>query len=260
MLRFDSYAALPGLQAAAETYENEFRWGPTGMGLLTNGWIASGAVDLGNTPTYELRPGLLLGKVTATGQWSNYVATNTDGSQVAAGVLIAGMRMQDFQGVNQQKFYAILVGGPVQAGKLLNLDYMARQQMANGFRFDDDLPGQGYFGFRTFISKAASFTAAVADNNTMFDNLGATGSIVATLPPIQAGLRFGFRCLVAQTIVVTSNEGSNIVIDTSLTASTATLAGRIGTSAHFYVPANLATPKWVIEYTGAQGGANETIL
>jgi hypothetical protein len=257
MLRFDSYAAVPGLSVAAETVENEFHWGQSGIALYVVGYISSGTVDVGNSPTSELRPGLVVGIQTSTGQWSNYAAGNTDGTEVARGIIIAGLRMTDFQNVAQAKFYAICVGGPVQAAKCFGLDNQARQQMATAFRFDDDYAGAAWFDYKRQITKTTSFTVAASDNNTLFDNTGASGSIVPTLPPIANGLRFGFRCIAAQTIVITSAEGSNIVIDNNASASTATLAARIGTACRIFT--NPAATKWIVEYCGSQGGANETI-
>ena len=113
---------FPGLTTSRETYEAEFRWGSQYQGVFANAVISGAARDSGNSPTYELRPGLLLGQVLSTGKYKEYSPTSTDGSEVAAGVLIEGLRTQSFEGTDSDRFYAILVGGPVQASKIINLD------------------------------------------------------------------------------------------------------------------------------------------
>ena len=71
MLMTDSYGIVPGLTTSRETYEAEFRWGQAGLGVFTNALISGSTIDSGNTPTYELRPGLLLGQQISTGKWVN---------------------------------------------------------------------------------------------------------------------------------------------------------------------------------------------
>ncbi len=257
MLRFDAYADIPGLQAVAETYESEFRWGATGLGILAIGYINPNTVDSGNTPTYELRPGLLLGRQFATNQFTNYTPGATDGSEVATAILITALRMQDFQGVNQPKFYGVLVGGPVQASKILGLDGQARGQMSAHFQFDDDYPGAFYVPWKRQITKTAAYTILPSDNGTIFDNTGAGGSVAITLPPIANGYVFGFRVIAAQTIVITSAEGGNIVLDNNASGNTATIAGRIGSGAVVY--SNPGGTKWLVANYGSQGGANQLI-
>ena len=122
MLLTDSYGIVPGLTTSRETYENEFRWGSQFQGVFANGLIDGAARDSGNTPTHVLRPGLLLGQVTSTGKYTDYDPTATDGSEVASAVLIESLRVQDFDGTDKDRFYAVLVGGPVQKSKLLLFD------------------------------------------------------------------------------------------------------------------------------------------
>src|SRR5262245_44487891 len=106
MFRTDVWGAVPGIGAAVETYEAAFRWGQDPLGVITGGLIAAATIDSGNSPTTEIRPGLVLGQKTATGEWTNYSPTATDGSEVAAGVNLTGIRMSDIiTGVAQQRFY-----------------------------------------------------------------------------------------------------------------------------------------------------------
>ncbi len=259
MLLNDTYGMAPGLTTARETYENEFRWGSQFQGVITNALISGAARDNGNTPTYELRPGLLLGQILATGLYTNYSPTATDGSEVASAVLMEGFRAQDFDSNNKNIFYGVLVGGPVQASKILNLDLMARQQM-DKFIFDDSLgigalPGYHWFPWKRFQTKTANYTVVASDNLTLFNTLGAGTAVTFTLPAIANGYCFGFSAQAAQNLLVTSAEGSNIIGFNSLTASTVAFqTGSAIIGGQFIVYSNPAGTKWIVETASA--GAN----
>ena len=249
MLMNDTYGIVPGITTSRETYENEFRWGNAYQGVFANGLISGAARDSGNSPTTELRAGLLLGQITASGKYTNYSPTATDGSEVAAGILIEGLRVTDFENNNVDRFYAVLVGGPVQATKVLNLDLMARQQMSK-FMFDDigNLQGNNHFPFKKFANKTANYSIVAADNFTMFDNAGASGTVVLTLPAIANGYCFGLRAEAAQVLRFTSNEGSN-VIGTSATQNSVSVTAIGGV---IVVYSNPAGTKWIVEQHGTQ--------
>lgn len=249
MLMSDVYGLPPGLTTARETYESEFRWGSQYQGVFAGALISGAARDSGNSPTYELRPGLLLGQITATGLYTNYDPTATDGSEVAAAVLMEGIRVQDFEGNNANRFYVVLVGGPVKASKILNLDLHARQQM-DKFIFDDidNVQGNHWFPWKKFKTKTADYTIVAADNFTMFDNTGASGTVVLTLPAIANGYLFGLRCQAAQVLRFTSNEGSN-VIGTSATNSSVSVTAIGGV---IWIYSNPAGDKWIVEQHGTQ--------
>lgn len=249
MLMTDTYGIVPGLTTSRETYEAEFRWGSQWQGVFANGLIDGSTVDSGNTPTYELRPGLLLGQVISTGKYKQYNPVATDGSEVASALLIEALRMQDFNGNNVDRFYAVLVGGPVQASKILGLDLQARQQM-DKFSFDDigGIPGNHWFPWKRQINKTANYSIVAADNFTLFDNTGATGEVDLTLPAIANGYFFALRAQVAQTFKFISNEGTNVV-GTSATNSTASVAAIGGV---IYIYSNPAGTKWIVEQHGTQ--------
>mgnify|MGYP001568296698 CR=1 FL=1 len=249
MLLNDSYGMAPGLTTARETYENEFRWGSQYQGVIVNGIISGAARDSGNSPTYELRPGLLLGQILSDGKYTQYSPTATDGSEVASAILMEGFRVQDFEGNNQDKMYGVLVGGPVKANKVLNLDLQARQQM-DKFMFDDigNLIGNHWFPFKRFQNKIANYSIVAADNLTMFDNASASGTVVLTLPAIANGYLFGLRAEAAQVYRFTSNEGSN-VIGTTATQSSVSVAAIGGV---IWVYTNPAGTKWIVEQHGTQ--------
>ena len=249
MLMTDSYGMVPGLTSSRETYEAEFRWGSQFQGVFSGALISGAARDVGNSPTYELRPGLLLGQQTSTGKYLQYDPEATDGTEVASGVLIEALRVQTFEGTDQDRFYGVLVGGPVQAAKLLNLDNMARQQM-DKFIFDDigNIQGHHWFPFKRFQTKTANYTIVGSDNYTMFDNTGASGTVVLTLPAIANGYFFGLRAQAAQVLRFTSNEGANVV-GTSATNSSVSVTAIGGV---IYIYSNPAGDKWIVEQHGTQ--------
>src|SRR5579872_3036802 len=143
------FGNLPGMGNVVETFEQAYAWGPYPR-YFAPAYIASTAADPTNTPTWELRPGLLMGKITASGQWVNYNPTANDGSGAALGVLVQGLRMQDINtGNNVAKYFAIMVSGGVQASKLIGLDNMARETMRN-FIFDDTFNSNSWFDWLRF--------------------------------------------------------------------------------------------------------------
>lgn len=254
MLLNDSYAMVPGLTTSRETYESEFRWGSQYQGVFANGLIDGNSVDTGNTGnTATLRAGLLLGQVISTGKYKQYSPTATDGSEVACAVLLEGLRMTDYTGTAVDRFYAVLVGGPLQASKLIGLDLQARQQMSNRFIFDDifQLPGNHWFPYKRVQTKTAAYTIVGNDNFSRFVNRGAAGAVALTLPAIANGYCFELYCEVAQTFSFTSNEGSNIVGNGNASGSTisvATIGGGIR------VVSNPAGDKW--HATNISAGSN----
>lgn len=256
MFMTDAYGLPPGMTTARETYESQFQWGSQYQAVFSNALIDANTVDSGNSPTYELRPGLLLGQIISTGKYKNYSPSATDGSEVASAILLEGIRMQDFEGTARDRFYAVLVGGPVRASKILNLDLQARAQM-DKFFFDDifHMQGNHYFPWKRFQSKTADYTVVANDNFSLFDNVGAGGAVNFTLPSIANGYLFGFRGQADQTITVTSAEGNNMVAFNDVSASSvafSTSGEKIG--GMFVVFSNPAANKWIVQNVSA--GAN----
>lgn len=253
MLMTDSYGIVPGITTSRETYENEFRWGSQFQGVFSNALISGSAIDVGNSPTFELRPGLVLGQQLSTGKYLQYDPTATDGTEVASAVLIEGLRMLDFSNTATDRFYAVLVGGPVQAAKLIGFDLMARQQM-DKFFFDDifNMVGNHWFPHKRFATKTANYTITNYDNFTHFDNTGAGGAVTLTLPAIANGYQFELRCTVAQTFAFTSLEGTNIVGTNNASGSTVSVA-TIGGGIRVF--SNPAATKWFVENTSAGSNA-----
>lgn len=250
---------LPGMGTEVEEFQSAFTWGPPWAQYYTPALFSSACVDSNNTPTTTLRMGLVLGQITATGLWTNYSATATDGSDVARGVLPFGMNMENLLTLQtQQKFAPVMVGGLLKGSKLIGLDNMAREQLRARFTFDDNLPGLAWFPFKRFVSKtqaASPYQVLSTDNSTLFDNTGATGAVTFTLPALANGYFFGFRVVADQTITVASSEGTNMVAFNNASASSVAFStGGAKIGGMFWVYTNPAATKWVVENHSA--GAN----
>lgn len=253
MIRSDLFGMQPGFTSASETYESEFSWGRASNRLITGGNLSGAARDSGNTPTTILRPGLLLGRISASGKLTNYSPTATDGSNYVEAVLMSSFRMQDLDASNIDRLVWILVGGPVQASKLINLDHVARSQMRGRFTFDDDFANtRGYQDFHRETAKTADYTVVAADAGTLFTTTGAAGAVNFTLPALAAGLGpFGFLNTVDQNLTVTSAAGDDIVTDGDAAADSvafSTASHKIGGFVKFWV--NAAGTKWYMESLG----------
>jgi len=244
----DGFGTIPGVGSEIDTFVNAFTWGKGTRIEWFPATINSLAVDSGNSPTWELRQGLVLGQITTTQQWKAYSPTATDGSDVAKGVLMTGLRMQDLQGSTRPAFYGIMVAGGLIAGNLIGLDYQARQQMRGAFQFDDDIGGQSYFPWKGQLAKTADFTLTAALSGYLFDNTGAVGTVNLTLPAISNGKVYGALVVADFTLTVTSAEGDNIIgpNDISMDSfSWATAGDKMGGLARVY--SNPGATKWIVE-------------
>lgn len=244
----------PGMGTVVETAETAITWGPYWLLRWWNAVIAAAAVDTGNTNmTYRLRPGLVMGIIASSGQWTNYSPTAADGSEVAMGVLVYGLRMQDvFTGTTTTKFSPILIAGGVKGGNLLGLDGMARAQMSPRFIFDDELVGRRLFPFNRFVTKTSNYQILSTDNQTEFNNATAGSTVTFTLPAIASGLVFGFRGVADQTLTVASLEGSNMVAVNNASASSVTFStGSQKIGGGFIVYSNPAGTKWYVALDSA---------
>jgi len=112
---------LPGNLDAVESFEMEITWG---RDEVNRTWvrpavIASTAVDAGNTPTTHLRAGLLMGVVSATGEWKEWDSGETDGTEVIQGVLVQDASTSQRGTAVQQYGGWVMTGGQVMAARLL---------------------------------------------------------------------------------------------------------------------------------------------
>lgn len=113
---------VPGVGSLDQTYEQEVLWGGDngkGIALFKSAVIDGSARDAGNTPTTVLRPGLLLGKVTATGKLKQWDNAAVDGTETVYGVLLEQLKVVDEDGNNVDRVLRVLVWGPIKVRALL---------------------------------------------------------------------------------------------------------------------------------------------
>ncbi len=237
----------PGWTASVSTTEANIFWGtdPTKKVEYQIASILAATVDSGNTPTTLLRQGLVIAKITASGLYTAYSPTATDGSQQAIGVLPQEINMLDpVTGSVAIRVSPIVICGPVRASALVNLDNMARKQLEAGGIVFDDTRGSGFgVPYIRELAKAANYTVVAADNGTQFN--ATTGAVVFTLPTLAAGLHFTFYNEVDADMTITSAAGNDIIADGDVAASSvafSTTGHKIGSCAKLV--ANEAGTKW----------------
>lgn len=239
---------LPGMGTAVLSTEASFLWGADTWYLTKSILLISTCVDATNTPTTDLRPGLVLGQITATpALHTAYSPVATDGSQIAAGVLFSGMRMLNaVSGSVENKQAVMVVAGPVKGANLTGLDQFARSHMFGRFIFDDLLVGNPS-GWLDVVAKATDYTVVAADNNRIFTNLGAAALVTFTLPAIAKGLRYRFYSEDNDGIKITAATADTLVVHNDVAADTvafSTTGRNIG--AAFEIFANSDATKWLV--------------
>lgn len=220
---------LPGAGSRFETVENVIHWGPAHLQQWMGApRISSTARDTGNTDyTTTLRSGLALGRVTDSGsaevgmliEWD---PAATDGSQFLFGFLEKTLQLQDPSGSATDRYTGrVMIGGNVRGDRIVlpgNTTpgltganaYALTAQMNHRFLLDNNLPGNNLMN-GAIITKTDDYTVTEADNGADFDNLGATGTVVFTLPDTpKLGLKYKFSDVAGETVTVDSNS-SNIV-------------------------------------------------
>src|SRR5574343_1588493 len=113
---------VPGVGADRSVTESVILWGAEHArnGVLWQSAVLSGAArDAGNSPTTVLRPGLILGKVTSTGELEEWDADASDGTENIWGVLDTEIRAQDFDATDADRVFRVIVGrAPLKASSL----------------------------------------------------------------------------------------------------------------------------------------------
>lgn len=251
MADFYPYSALPGESTASLTTERWALWYGATWYLLKGVVIDSGASDAGNSPTTELRHGLLMGALTSSGNYQHYQPNQTNGTQQVAGFLWEARKVIDTDGNAVSRVGQIVVCGPVQGSQLLLLDEQARAQMAAKFIFDDRLCYTPAEFFQT-VAKTANYTVvAGTDSGTHFTTTGNAGAIVFTLPAVAKGNRFRFTNTVGQNMQVAGPAGTLVTFNnaaaTSVTFST---AGQL-IGATVDIVADETGAKWIVMPRGS---------
>ncbi len=193
MTSFPGTGTVPGITAAVLTTEKHIWFGKDEQQLRQSAELKSTTVDAGNTPTTQLRPGLILGVITATGLYEEYDPDATDGTEVARAVLVDPVNMLDGSGTAVARHVSVLIHGFLKAGQLLLLDDQARNQLGGaGFHFDDDMAGRaGFLGqpIRN-LNVTGDTTVTAAQNGTRF--IATAADATFTLPTIAVGLIYEF--------------------------------------------------------------------
>ncbi len=233
-MNISHYGGLPGISAISQTTEREVWWGREEMLLYSmNKVIDSTTVDAGNTPTTELRAGLLLGENDSDNNLHDFDPDAADGTENVYGVLLRDLNMLDVDGVVEDKYGHVLVGGPLKAadvfieGTALTSsadEFMARKQMEGRFTFDDVL--QKRFGalggaFSNVVETGTTHTPGVNESGSRFIYTNAA-SVTVTLPTIHNGLVYEFLRQGDEELVVTSGEGDNVIVGNDLSADSIT--------------------------------------
>ena len=254
---------VPGAGDAVETSEREIFWGGDwgkGQILTASASYSSTLADAGNTPTTDIRPGLLVGKITSSGELAAWDADNNDGTQNIWGVNFLDLRMIDFNATASDRVAPVCFRAPLKASQLLiqgtaltsHVDeYLARRQLhALGCILDDDPQG--------FLAGAGSRVAHVTgttdvltgDENgtTLFYNNAA--SVTVTLPTIAAGLEYTLMRVGDEELVIASAEGDNIISVNDLSADSVTFTTaneHLGTGVRVRGVYVSTTLKWIVE-------------
>jgi hypothetical protein len=235
-LGLTGFAGIPSIRDIQETVEAAITFGPWeyNRAFISPIMLSGAARDTGSTPTSLLRPGLLLGRITASNLFKEWNPTGTDGSQEVAAILLWAMDTQ-YLGGNDNKWMAwALFGGHVKAKSVVvpgetnigltvgNNARYARKLMSSRFMFDDfyhqnkPIPGLG--GWDKICHVTADTTLTAADDNTLYTNKGAAGKITFTLPAVAAskGLRFGFLGVTPQELCIAGPAATTLNANGSL--------------------------------------------
>jgi len=224
--------ANPGIGAKVETTEKKVWYGRYEQLLIAgNVQIGSSTVDAGNSPTTELRPGLILGMKTSDSKLYQWNPDATDGTERVFGVLLEGLSMLDNYGTVEDKTAQVIIKGGLDAASLLiegtlftssTAEHLARCQMADRFLFSDDIQnGAGFLGqpIRN-LNVITDQVVTAAHNGTRF--IATTADCDFTLPTIEAGLAFEFLRASDHEMAVISAEGDNIIVGNDLSADSVT--------------------------------------
>lgn len=231
---------IAGVGAAKSSISRELVWGgPSSIDhvLVAQDKIYSADIlDAGNTPTTDIRAGLLVGALTSSGELEEWDADATDGTQDLVGVVPMTFRSLDWDGVTQDRdIPGRIVRGPLKARSLLiegtaltsHVDeFLAREALvAMGCILDDDPMGflAGRFAPRRHqLVTATTKTVTESENGTIF-SINNAASVTVTLPEIHPGLEYTFIRIGDEELVIAS-AGSNddIITDGDIAADSIT--------------------------------------
>lgn len=256
---------VPGVGSERSVSEREILWGADNARnsvLWQNSVVSSAARDAGSSPTSILRTGLLMGKITSTGELEEWDADTNDGTEVLCAVLDVELKMLDYDATAQDRvFRTIAARAPLKAGMLLIQgsafvghadEYLARRALAAAHCILDDDPfgiKAGAPGFRVSYETATTDTLTAAQNGMLLFYMN-VASVTVTLPAIKPGLEYYLQRVGDEEIVIVSTEGDNVIVGNDLSADgvTFTTAGEhLGAAIRVRSVYVNTTLKWLIE-------------
>lgn len=251
---------VPGVSALYQTDARQFFWGGDDSKieiLQHNSQFDATTRDAGSTPTTVIRSGLLLGRITSTGQLKHWDSAATDGSQHLFSVNREELDMLDPTGSAVDRFGPSVVRAPMKAKELLIKgaalighadEYLARQSLHGmGCVLDDDPQGWLTGMVRRNIIKTATGAIVASENGALFVVNGGA-AVTLTLPAIKAGLRYSFLVIADQNLVVASAEGDNVIIINDASADSiafSTSSQKIGAQLTVEAEYVNGTLKWI---------------
>jgi len=257
MLNFEYHSAIPGIREALFNTEDIIWWGRRDN-VITLPCLIDGAsrYNDGGTDLDTLPAGLLMGKVASTGKLKQWDSTATDGTQYIFGVLMHEQKMQA-AGANLDRLRGhIMVAGPMKPSGFIvsgtttrgingqNWEQQVRQQFQNRAVFDDEPQMNVFGGWRDTRDITADATLVEADNNVLFTNNGATGSVTFTLPATgpKEGYRFGFYVANPNEVIIMAASGAPIIADGDATCEAVAMQPHIG---EFVEIIGISTTKYI---------------
>lgn len=132
----DAYRPSPGVSAEVTNTPTAFLKSDHVVQVPIT--IDEDARDAGNTPTTTLRSGLVLGRITESGKFKEYVSTNEDGSETAVCILRHEARVLDSDGTACDASGVGVIHGYVDKSKLIGIDADGKADLAHVI-FDDDI-------------------------------------------------------------------------------------------------------------------------
>jgi hypothetical protein len=239
-------AAFPGIETVLETVQNQVWWGRHERQVFAPAVISGAIRDVGNTNhTTTIRPGMLLGKITATGLLTIWTPAATDGSQNIYGVLIAPLSAQD-AGVDTDRYTYVMVNGDLMDDRILipgnaeeglvgdAREFEVLAQTYPRFNFDRNIIRSGnphHSRVIVYGNTAVDRTVVAAENGSMFIDTGAAGDITFNLPDGRVGMCFTFAATVAT---------HSVIIDAAPVTNTIITPGDVAATAWTLAPGELA--------------------
>ncbi|XZE18808.1 hypothetical protein SH449x_004113 [Pirellulaceae bacterium SH449] len=141
--------AAPGIGASASSQSNQFIWGGTRSELIDmDFYVSSDAADAGSNMPKVLRPGLLMGRVIATGELKEFDVAAVDGTQSLIGPMKEETPLIDGIGRSVKAFAPVVIKAPLKTKNLFykgvsvigHADEAAiRRQLRGRFLLDDEI-------------------------------------------------------------------------------------------------------------------------